>query len=233
MENEHDSTTIAGRFAGLRANARLSKKAFAESLGIHPVVAGDIELGKREPSREVLVRLAEVYGADLTWLLTGVSASRSGEFAGVGVTGRGGFGDGRDGGSLVGIRFVKQEAAAGRGVEIDDYPETETLSVPRSFIAPRRPERVLALSVRGDSMTGIGLDDGDIVLFATDDRTGDGIHVVSIGSRLLVKRVHVDPAGRRVEIISENPNYGVRVLEGPELDEFRVEGRVIGSFHRY
>ncbi len=225
MENAHDSTTIAGRFAGLRANARLSKKAFAESLGIHPVVAGDIELGKREPSREVLVRLAEVYGADLTWILTGVRAPGRGAVAETGER--------PDGGGPVGIRLVRQEAAAGRGVEIDDYPESETLSVPLSFIAPRKPERVLALSVRGDSMTGIGLDDGDIVLFATDERTGDGIHVVSIGSRLLVKRVHVDPAYRRVEIISENPNYGVRVLEGPELDEFRIEGRVIGSFHRY
>ncbi len=234
MENMDDSTTTAGRFAALRANARLSRKAFAESLGIHPVVAGDIELGKREPSREVLVRLAEVYGADLTWLLTGVRSAGPGVFAGTGATGRDGFlGDRGDDGLLVGIRFVRQEAAAGRGVEIDDYPESETLSVPRSFIAPRKSERVLALSVRGDSMTGIGLDDGDIVLFATDDRTGDGIHVVSIGSRLLVKRIHLDPAGRRVEIISENPRYGVRVLEGPELDEFRIEGRVIGSMHRY
>jgi SOS-response transcriptional repressor LexA len=211
------SAGIAERFAHIRARQGLSKKAFAESLGIHPVVAGDIELGKREPSREVLVRLAEVYGADITWLLTGGSAR----------------GRGLNEGSVVPISFIKQEAAAGRGVEIDDFAESETIAVPRSFIAPHRPERVRALPVRGDSMTGAGIDDGDIVLFSEEDRVGDGIHVVSIASRLLVKRIHLDPAGRRVEVISENPSYPIRVLEGPDLEDFRVAGRVIASLPRH
>lgn len=62
---------ISKRFADIRHETKLSKKDFAKTLGVHPVVSGDIELGKREPSRHILITLAKVYGTDLNWLLTG------------------------------------------------------------------------------------------------------------------------------------------------------------------
>jgi len=225
METLTDEVSVAGRFAQVRLQAGLTKKAFAETLGIHPVVSGDIELGKRDPSRDVLVRLARTYDVDINWLLTGKSARD-------GFTGSGGNGtDGRDS-DVVEIEFVRQEAAAGRGVEIEDGAESVHLPVLRSFIAPRRPDRVRAVEVRGDSMIGIGLDDRDIVFFAPDERSGDGIHVISIATQLLVKRVLFDPAGQNVHVISENPAYPARVLNGPDLETFRIEGRVIGWMHR-
>ncbi|HNY21903.1 MAG TPA: S24 family peptidase [Treponemataceae bacterium] len=225
METLTDEVSVAGRFAQVRLQAGLTKKAFAETLGIHPVVSGDIELGKRDPSRDVLVRLARTYDVDINWLLTGKSA-RDG-FTGSGANGS----DDRDS-DVVEIEFVRQEAAAGRGVEIEEGAESVRLPVLRSFIAPRRPDRVRAVEVRGDSMTGIGLDDRDIVFFAPDERSGDGIHVISIATQLLVKRVLFDPAGQNVHVISENPAYPVRLLSGPDLETFRIEGRVIGWMHR-
>ncbi len=85
MDTLNGADSVASRYASIRFKSRLSKKAFAESLGIHPVVSGDIELGKRDPSRDVLVRLVKAYGIDINWLLTGQGA----------VPERG---DGRDGG---------------------------------------------------------------------------------------------------------------------------------------
>jgi len=221
MENKQETDSIAARYASVRYRSKLSKKDFAESLGIHPVVSGDIELGKRDPSRDVLVRLARVYQVDINWLLTGRGAE-----------------PGSDGGSngnenIVQIQFVRQEAAAGRGVEIEENAEVVNLPVLRSFIAPYKSERVRALEVRGDSMTGIGLDDRDIVLFTPEERSGDGVHVVSIASQLLVKRIHFDPAGQTVHVISENPQYPPRILGGDDLEQFRVEGKVIGWMHRH
>lgn len=248
MKKGIDAGTLAGRYASVRFAAGLTKKAFAESLGIHPVVSGDIELGKREPSRDVLVRLAGAYGVDINWLLTGTRAGDSEypyppagnpvsnefkpspgaletPFGAASVSG----GDER----IVQVPFILQEAAAGAGAEIEEWPEVTTVPVLRSFIAPRRADRVRAVEVRGDSMTGIGLDDGDIVLFSIDEKTGDGVHVVSVGSSLLVKRIHFEPAARKVRLISENPRYPERTLEGPDLEGFRVEGRVVGWLHRY
>ena len=227
--DDREEDSVAARFARVRSRSGLSKKAFAESLGIHPVVSGDIELGKREPSREVLIRLARVYGVDITWLLTG-TVSAGTEYA----KARNGDDTARDGDALMTeIDFVRQEAAAGRGAEIEDGAETMRLPVPRSLIAPHRSDRVRAVEVRGDSMTGIGLDDRDIVIFSTDERTGDGVHVISIGNQLLVKRVHFESAGQAVDVISENPQYEPRRLTGLDLEQFRVEGRVIGWMHRH
>jgi len=224
MDTLNGADSVASRYASIRFKSRLSKKAFAESLGIHPVVSGDIELGKRDPSRDVLVRLVKAYGIDINWLLTGQGA----------VPERGDGRDGGDGdGKVVHIDFVRQEAAAGRGVNIEENPEVTSLPVLRSLIAPYRSEKVQAVEVRGDSMTGIGLDDRDIVLFVPEARTGDGVHVVSIASQLLVKRIHFDAGGRSVHVISENPQYPPRILAGDDLDQFRIEGKVIGWMHRY
>jgi SOS-response transcriptional repressor LexA len=62
---------INGRFAQIRESLRLNKRQFADSLGINQSVAGDIELGKREPSREVMLKLATTYKININWLLTG------------------------------------------------------------------------------------------------------------------------------------------------------------------
>lgn len=218
MKNEADTSSIASRYALIRSRSGLSKKAFAETLGVHQVVSGDIELGKRDPSRDVLIRLARVYGVDLTWLLTGENSLEMGL---------------EDNDSIVTIDFVRQEAAAGRGTDIEDFVEIERLPVLRSFIAPWKPEMVQAVEVRGDSMTGIGLDDKDIVFFVPQEKGRDGVHVISFYSQLLVKRVHFDPAGHTVHLISENPSYPVRILEGVDLESFKMEGKVIGWMHRY
>ena len=62
---------ISKRFADIRAVKKLNKKRFADSLGISQSVSGDIELGKREPSRNVLIQLAKIHKVNINWLLTG------------------------------------------------------------------------------------------------------------------------------------------------------------------
>ncbi len=211
-------STIADRYAFVRSHAGLSKKDFAESLGIHPVVSGDIELGKRDPSRDVLVRLAKIYGVDINWLLTGNPAARN-------------FGAGEEI-STASVRLLDQQVAAGYGIEVEDNAASTEIAVPEFLIAPRRPENIRALTTRGDSMTGIGLFDGDVVLFAPKEKEGDGVFVISIENRLLVKRIQFDHAGHCVKIISENPRYETFSVSGEGLLSFNVGGRVIGWLHR-
>ncbi len=211
----------AERYGSIRRAAGLSKKAFADSLGIHPVVSGDIELGKREPSREVLVRLARCYGTDINWLLTGSNAPSAG------------FQSSETENGLAQVQLIVQEAAAGAGAEIDGSAAVSTLPVPQALIAPYRSSRIRAVTVRGDSMTGIGLGDRDIVLFCPDETAGDGVFVLSVGSTLLVKRLSRDPVNRELSLISENPQYPVRRIAGEELEQVRIEGRVVAWMHRH
>ena len=59
------------RFAIVRQEHGLNAKKFAESLGIDPTIISAIETGKREPSKEVLLKLATAYNMNIHWLLTG------------------------------------------------------------------------------------------------------------------------------------------------------------------
>lgn len=69
-----DDSGIAERFRDIRTKSGLKQKDFAESLGVSHSVISDIERGAREPSRQVLTGVAELYQVDLNWLLLGVGS---------------------------------------------------------------------------------------------------------------------------------------------------------------
>ncbi len=67
----NDNKDIAERFRKLRSNTGLSQKDFASTIGLSHTVIAEIERGSREPSRKVMVAIAETYGISLDWLLLG------------------------------------------------------------------------------------------------------------------------------------------------------------------
>jgi len=64
------------RFASIRERHGLSVKEFAESLDMEPTTLSSIESGKREPSKEVLLKLALRYAYSLNWIFTGIGEER-------------------------------------------------------------------------------------------------------------------------------------------------------------
>ena len=72
-----DKNDLADRFRALRSKVNLSQKDFAQSIGVSQSVIAEIERGSREPSRSVLVAIAEKYQVSLDWLLLGVGSSDS------------------------------------------------------------------------------------------------------------------------------------------------------------
>ena len=75
-------------------------------------------------------------------------------------------------------------------------------------IASGRSEALSVIRVEGDSMLPT-LADGDNILVDTDDRERlrDGIYVLRTDDALLVKRLGVNPATRRLTIRSDNDTY--------------------------
>ena len=63
--------TVSNRFAYVRDLSGLNKKQFADSINILATIVSDIESGKREPSKDVLIKLKEKWGVSIDWLLTG------------------------------------------------------------------------------------------------------------------------------------------------------------------
>ncbi len=99
-----------------------------------------------------------------------------------------------------------------------------------------RDEQRFALRVRGDSMTGAGILDGDVVFVRRQSSADDGDVVVAIvGDEATVKTFRRRPApthqeGRaprnegRVELHPANPDFAVIV---PPPDELHLLGKVI------
>jgi phage repressor protein C with HTH and peptisase S24 domain len=149
----------------------------------------------------------------LNWLISG--------------TGPSGLNDG-----IVNIPLFDQEAAAGRGIEIEDYIEENVIPILYDFLRPHNPQNLKAVHVSGDSMIGERINDGDIVIFNFKQTEGNGLYVVSVRNTLLVKRVDFDLANNAIELISANPAYEPRRFSGSELEDIKIEGRVVASYHR-
>lgn len=85
---------------------------------------------------------------------------------------------------------------------------------------------VFALRVRGDSMTGAHICDGDYVVVRAQDRVDDGaIAVAVVDGEATVKRVFRERGGVRLE--AANPAHPPVLVSGrPPV--FRIAGEVIG-----
>ena len=91
------------------------------------------------------------------------------------------------------------------------------------------PERLSIVRVEGDSMAPT-LNAGDDILVDLGDcgdRIRDGIYVLRVDDALIVKRLALNPFGRRVTVQSDNPSYA----DWPDcdLDVIKCIGRVIWS----
>jgi phage repressor protein C with HTH and peptisase S24 domain len=94
------------------------------------------------------------------------------------------------------------------------------------------PSNLSIVRVEGDSMAPT-LNAGDDILVDLGDcleRLRDGIYVLRIDDAVVVKRVALNPLGKRVTIQSDNPAYP----DWPDcgLDEINCIGRVIWSGRR-
>jgi phage repressor protein C with HTH and peptisase S24 domain len=96
-------------------------------------------------------------------------------------------------------------------------------------LTPSGPGNLSIVRVEGDSMTPTLNAGDDILVDLCDagDRLRDGIYVLRIDDAVVVKRVALNPRGRRVTIQSDNPAYP----DWPDcsLDDINCIGRVIWS----
>ena len=62
---------LAEQIASLRMKAGMTQRELAEKLHIGPSAIGMYEQGRREPSVEMLIQIAEIFGVSLDFLITG------------------------------------------------------------------------------------------------------------------------------------------------------------------
>ncbi|HEV8407582.1 MAG TPA: S24 family peptidase, partial [Sphingomicrobium sp.] len=94
------------------------------------------------------------------------------------------------------------------------------------------PSKLSIVRVEGDSMAPT-LNSGDDILVDlgdTAERLRDGIYVLRIDDAVVVKRLALNPTGRRLTVQSDNPAYP----DWPDcsLDDLKPIGRVIWAGRR-
>jgi phage repressor protein C with HTH and peptisase S24 domain len=131
---------------------------------------------------------------------------------------------------LVAVPRLDVGASAGPGAEGGDERELGQIAFDPAWLRRMRiggGEQLSLIRVQGDSMTPT-LSDGDEIMVDRGDsgeRLRDGIYVLRIEDVLVVKRVAVSPAGRRLTIRSDNDAYP----SWPDCDAAAVDvvGRVV------
>ena len=88
------------------------------------------------------------------------------------------------------------------------------------------PRADYLLKVRGNSMTGVGILDGDLLaVHKTAEARSGQIVVARLGDEVTVKRLK--RKGGRIELVAENPDYPAIVVNGLS-GPFAIEGVAVG-----
>ena len=88
-------------------------------------------------------------------------------------------------------------------------------------------DEIFALRVKGDSMTGAGIFEGDLVFVKKQATAVNGdIVAATINDEAVVKRFKKTETS--VQLISENPKYAPIIS-----DEVKIEGKVVGILRKY
>lgn len=141
--------------------------------------------------------------------------------------------DGAD--ALVPIVRRPVRAAAGSGSWNDEEAAEGRFAFDPAWLkrlTRSRPEHLSLVRVEGDSMAPT-LKDGDDILVDQQDGAAalrDGIYVLRIEDRLVVKRLAVHPFDRGITIQSDNPAYPD--WPGREAGEVDLVGRVLWAGRR-
>ena len=113
--------------------------------------------------------------------------------------------------------------AAGRPIEAIE--EQEVLDLEEMFVSPHGS---FVLRVRGDSMIGDNICDGDYVIVERRETPRDGETVVALldGEEATLKRFHRTPKGVRLE--ASNPAYEPIIAKNVQ-----IQGIVTGVLRQY
>ena len=128
--------------------------------------------------------------------------------------------------NLVTIHYAGPVAAHFNATPDDAY---EQRTIPAEWIGRRRPEDFFLATVSGDSMNPQFQDGDEILCLRCSDMGVSGrIGIMLLGGdEATVKRIEYKPGEDWIDLIPINPEFKPRHIEGVDLEQCRVVGRVI------
>lgn len=128
--------------------------------------------------------------------------------------------------NLVTIHYAGPVAAHFNATPDDAY---EQRTIPAEWIGRRRPEDFFLATVSGDSMYPQFQDGDEILCLRCSDMGVSGrIGIMLLGGdEATVKRIEYKPGEDWIDLVPINPEFKPRRIEGVDLEQCRVVGRVI------
>lgn len=226
----------------IRNTLKLSQQEFGKLLGIPQTTYANYENGKTNIPDDIKLKLFNEFSVNLNWLISGqgnmllsdttpvsyTPVQKDDEY--ITATGKTYPVSIPDGGLSLPILASKVSAGPGEEWLPINFRENERLPIIERFIRPYKKDLVFSAEVRGDSMTGIQLFDGDMVVAVRGYTDGEGIFVLTIDDEVYVKRLQWNPATKKIVVKSENERYDPFEVEP---DRITILGKVIGWLHRH
>lgn len=208
----------------IKASSAAEMRAWLEKTGIGKGTAQTLLSGGL-PSAEKLIAIASETGVSIDWLL-GVDATATAELGQIKQAAP------SDTDEFVYIPRYDVAASAGSGSYVDNEQPRFTMAFRRYWITNHlhaNPKDLSVITVKGDSMEPVLKDGDNILVHHADADRADGIYVLRLEDRIVVKRT-LWLAQHRVRIISDNakayPPYEVDGSDDNDFD-FEVIGRVV------
>ena len=188
-----------------------SQSAFAKELECSQGAIANIESGKRDVSKAMLLKIKEAFNIDLiSWRDSKVEEKTRQNLLSVAVP------------------FYKAKASAGNGEALPEYEDKDILHFDKRWlinVLGVNPDKAVLLQATGNSMQPL-INDKDLLMVDTSytDIINGKVFVVDIDNELLVKRVVKELDGS-VILYSENPEYDPRPLR--ENETAKIIGKVV------
>jgi phage repressor protein C with HTH and peptisase S24 domain len=194
--------TLVGRAGSAKA---LATTAGLSASGFHKYLAG------AEPTRKVLIAIAQAAGVQLEWLLTGKGTMEA---------------EPRESWPENHLTLLPLYGAEGDAAAADQPEKLVQLAFCKEWLAKHgfKPEHLATIRVRGDSMAPTFRSGDTLVVDRQQTRVVDGqIYVIQDQQQLFIKRLQRGLGGR-VTLLSDNDRYPT--LEA-DVDALSIAGTVV------
>ena len=200
---------LADKLKKARLEANLSQDKMAEKLELNPRTYGSYERGERDVSTALLRKICQVLGVSSDELLE-TKPTRPFEPNAIILP--------QD---KIHMIPVFGSVAAGFGA----YASSDIIEyIPLYIENDCDVADTICITVKGQSMYP-KIEEGDRIVVRRQDSVDNGrIAVVMIGDEAVVKRVECEK--NKLTLISINPEYPPRIIEGKDLEDVRIVGLV-------
>lgn len=185
-------------------------RSFADVSGVAATTLRDYVTGRSFPTLDRLTAISEASGKSLEWLVTGEVSNHQ----------------------MISVYQYDLKVSAGNGSYIEHENPVAKFEFSEDWLRSQSlfNKTLSIVQVTGDSMEPT-LYDGDLILVRHNE-VDDGICVIRINDRILVKRVQHDFIDGSYQISSDNPHYKTSTVSKDFDGDFAVIGQVVRVLQR-